>query len=299
MRSEDTRSRVALRYLSSARSSLVWGVGNEEVHDPEQGVATMFIPTPRSKKHRVWSQGHDLLCHRTGVNIVVAGQHQERRPGGADEVSVDGEDEVAAEQALPEGGCDRVVQLRVGAPHLHCPLLEHGVELWPIVRGEANRVLEHGRGYAIRDLLAESERVGAADAATHHVEALQAEVVHQRQLILQVDVPAVIGTDRRQRGAGVALVHPNHLEAVAEVLERVDLMPFFKRGSATISYEVRGSGFPLLLLAPGGMRSAAMWWAVVLKQVDGAFDWGGGEAAGSGQIGRCLDLECIMARPSS
>jgi pimeloyl-ACP methyl ester carboxylesterase len=38
-------------------------------------------------------------------------------------------------------------------------------------------------------------------------------------------------------------------------------MPVFKRGPATISYEVRGSGHPLLLLAPGGMRSAAMWWA--------------------------------------
>jgi pimeloyl-ACP methyl ester carboxylesterase len=38
-------------------------------------------------------------------------------------------------------------------------------------------------------------------------------------------------------------------------------MPVFKRGSATISYEVRGSGHPLLLLAPGGMRSAATLWA--------------------------------------
>jgi pimeloyl-ACP methyl ester carboxylesterase len=38
-------------------------------------------------------------------------------------------------------------------------------------------------------------------------------------------------------------------------------MPVFKRGSAAISYEVRGSGHPLLLLAPGGMRSAASLWA--------------------------------------
>jgi pimeloyl-ACP methyl ester carboxylesterase len=37
-------------------------------------------------------------------------------------------------------------------------------------------------------------------------------------------------------------------------------MPVFKRGSATISYEVRGSGHPLLLLAPGGMRSALALW---------------------------------------
>jgi pimeloyl-ACP methyl ester carboxylesterase len=38
-------------------------------------------------------------------------------------------------------------------------------------------------------------------------------------------------------------------------------MPVFKRGSTAISYEVHGSGHPLLLLAPGGMRSAATLWA--------------------------------------
>jgi pimeloyl-ACP methyl ester carboxylesterase len=38
-------------------------------------------------------------------------------------------------------------------------------------------------------------------------------------------------------------------------------MPVFKRGSVTINYEVRGSGHPLLLLAPGGMRSVARMWA--------------------------------------
>jgi len=38
-------------------------------------------------------------------------------------------------------------------------------------------------------------------------------------------------------------------------------MPVFEHGSATLSYQVRGSGHPLLLLAPGGMRSAAMIWA--------------------------------------
>jgi pimeloyl-ACP methyl ester carboxylesterase len=37
-------------------------------------------------------------------------------------------------------------------------------------------------------------------------------------------------------------------------------MPVFKRGSVSINYEVRGSGYPLLLLAPGGMRSVARMW---------------------------------------
>jgi pimeloyl-ACP methyl ester carboxylesterase len=38
-------------------------------------------------------------------------------------------------------------------------------------------------------------------------------------------------------------------------------MPVFKRGSVTINYEVRGAGHPMLLLAPGGMRSVASMWA--------------------------------------
>lgn len=37
-------------------------------------------------------------------------------------------------------------------------------------------------------------------------------------------------------------------------------MPWFERGELAIHYEVQGEGFPVLLLAPGGMRSAAALW---------------------------------------
>ena len=37
-------------------------------------------------------------------------------------------------------------------------------------------------------------------------------------------------------------------------------MPTFSRGEITIHFEVHGSGPPLLLLAPGGMRSAIGFW---------------------------------------
>ncbi|MEI9938254.1 MAG: alpha/beta hydrolase [Pseudomonadota bacterium] len=37
-------------------------------------------------------------------------------------------------------------------------------------------------------------------------------------------------------------------------------MPTLHRGETTIEYEVHGSGHPLLLLAPGGMRSATSIW---------------------------------------
>ena len=37
-------------------------------------------------------------------------------------------------------------------------------------------------------------------------------------------------------------------------------MSKFTHGDVTINYEVHGEGFPLLLFAPGGMRSAASFW---------------------------------------
>ncbi len=37
-------------------------------------------------------------------------------------------------------------------------------------------------------------------------------------------------------------------------------MPFFVKGDVSIYYEVHGSGFPLLLLPPGGMNAQITWW---------------------------------------
>lgn len=37
-------------------------------------------------------------------------------------------------------------------------------------------------------------------------------------------------------------------------------MPYYERGDTSIYFEERGSGFPLLLLAPGGMKSAIDFW---------------------------------------
>jgi pimeloyl-ACP methyl ester carboxylesterase len=37
-------------------------------------------------------------------------------------------------------------------------------------------------------------------------------------------------------------------------------MPMFKRADAELHYEVHGQGFPLLLFAPGGLRSQLAYW---------------------------------------
>jgi pimeloyl-ACP methyl ester carboxylesterase len=38
-------------------------------------------------------------------------------------------------------------------------------------------------------------------------------------------------------------------------------MPLFEQGDVTLYYEEHGSGFPVLLIAPGGMRSAVSFWS--------------------------------------
>jgi hypothetical protein len=38
-------------------------------------------------------------------------------------------------------------------------------------------------------------------------------------------------------------------------------MPIFKRDAIELSYEEHGTGFPVSLIAPGGMRSAVPFWA--------------------------------------
>lgn len=40
-------------------------------------------------------------------------------------------------------------------------------------------------------------------------------------------------------------------------------MPYLKTAESTIYYETRGSGYPLMLLAPGGMRSVVEMWGPV------------------------------------
>ena len=37
-------------------------------------------------------------------------------------------------------------------------------------------------------------------------------------------------------------------------------MPIFERGETKLYYEEQGAGFPILLIAPGGMRSSVSFW---------------------------------------
>ena len=74
------------------------------------------------------------------------------------------------------------------------------------------------------------------------------------------------GTRCRYRGALTALVGADWRAEFARAgfdttsSGLVQAMPVFEHNSTTIHYETRGKGFPLLLLAPGGMNSTIDFW---------------------------------------
>src|SRR3954463_8147370 len=50
-------------------------------------------------------------------------------------------------------------------------------------------------------------------------------------------------------------------------------MPMFKRADAEIHYEVHGSGFPILLYAPGGLKSQMEMWGGTSAAYPNGFPW--------------------------
>jgi pimeloyl-ACP methyl ester carboxylesterase len=50
-------------------------------------------------------------------------------------------------------------------------------------------------------------------------------------------------------------------------------MPMFKRADAEIHYEVYGSGFPVLLYAPGGLKSQMAMWGGTSANYPNGFPW--------------------------
>ena len=61
-------------------------------------------------------------------------------------------------------------------------------------------------------------------------------------------------------------------------------MPVLKRADAEIHYEVHGSGFPLLLFAPGGLRSQLAYWRHSPSNPNAAPPWMNPMAELSGQF---------------
>src|SRR6266851_7964630 len=158
---------------------------------------------------------------------VVALQYEAWRLARPREIARDGEDEVGAVHVLAKRAERRVSQVRPLSLQLFGPAVEHLAKSVVIFRGKSDRVLQDGRGNALRRSLYDAQAVGRTDASAHDVGALYAEMVEQREVVGGVRRPSVGGGDRRERLAGVALVHRDHTEVGRESRGRVDgaLMP--------------------------------------------------------------------------
>jgi len=110
--------------------------------------------------------------------------------------------------------------------HLFRPAVKHIEERLPIVE-HTNRLKQHRRRHAFRRGLYEPHTVRPADTHAGHVKAIDAEVIHQRELIFCIHRPTVSRPNRRGRVAGVALIHGNDAIVVRELGNRVprDFIP--------------------------------------------------------------------------
>ena len=90
---------------------------------------------------------------------------------------------------------------------------------------QADRVLQHRGSDAVGRDLAQLQAEAAADAAAQRVEPAEAEMIHQREMIGGVGVPAMVGLDCGARTSGVALVHRDDAIAAGERLRPVAPWP--------------------------------------------------------------------------
>jgi len=95
--------------------------------------------------------------------------------------------------------------------------------VWDL-RSVPDRLAEDGGHNAVGCPLYQLEGKRAPDAVAHEEELLDAEVIHQPELVVGEGAPGVVDRNRAARFAavGVALVHRDAAEIVFKLLHRVD-----------------------------------------------------------------------------
>ena len=166
-----------------------------------------------------------------GCAGTSSGRTRIGRLAGAHEVARHGEDEV---------GVGAVHLVQEGVDHLHRDVGPAGAErrapaLDVVVveevghlRAEAAGLRQHGRDDALGRPLQQVPDEGAADAEAHHHELVDAEVIHQAELVVGVGVPGPVDLERAGglAAVGVAQVRRDAAVLALELLDRVE-----RRGS--------------------------------------------------------------------
>src|SRR6202051_2250544 len=141
------------------------------------------------------------------MRLVVAGQDERRGGAVPHEIAADAKDEIAAPHTLTESTQYRRIELRPCRALLLRPFRKALGEVGRKFRVEADGVLEHRSADSFRHHLAQGETKARSDAAAEDMAALDAEMIHERELVGRVSVPAMIGGNGAARAAGIALIH--------------------------------------------------------------------------------------------
>src|SRR5262245_4365912 len=175
----------------------------------------------------VGREAHDLHRHRVGMRRNVVRQHQDRGATAPHEIARHREDEVGGravhlgQEPLDHGHRD------VGALRAERRAPVRGVvvpEEVGLLRPMATRLAHHRGHPAVGRALEQLPDERAPDAVTEHEELVDAEVVHEAELIVGVGVPGPIDLERAGRlpGERVAQVHGDAAEVVLELLHCVE-----------------------------------------------------------------------------
>ena len=167
--------------------------------------------------------------HRDRIRMRrdIVGQDQNRRLAAADEVARHREHEIGV--GAVHSGQEFFGHLHgdVGPPldQLRRPALDVVVvEQVAHFRARARRLRQHGGDDAIWRALQQIPDQGAADAEAHHHELVDAEMIHQAELVVGVGIPGPVDLERARglSGIGVAQVGGDAAVLALEFLEGVE-----------------------------------------------------------------------------
>src|SRR6516225_5193597 len=201
----------------------------------------------------------DLAAGLGRVVLIDSGQDEHRRAEGPHLVPGHADSEVGS----PHRGGERLdliaAEIVTLAHELLTPLLPEVVKQLPVARDDPDRLLEDGRDDSFRRQVEQLEDERAADAAAEHQEPVDAEMIHDGELVCRVGAPRVAGLQRAGGPAGVALVHRDHPVLPGVRGQRVDRRHLPQRHArAHPAWRQRQHGKPCPLLGVPDLRLATV-----------------------------------------
>ena len=165
---------------------------------------------PRLEQLGSWRECGDLAAGLGRVVVIDSGQHQHWRAEGPHLVPGHADGEAGGPHRRGERLDLIVAEIFSFAREPLTPLLPDAVKQLTVALNDPDRLLQDGRDDPFRRELAQLQDERAADAAAEHQEPVNAEMIHDRQLVGRVGAPRVTGLQQASGLAGVALVHRDH-----------------------------------------------------------------------------------------